>query len=142
MASLKRSSAFRNSREHPALAYRAISTAADGRSSAAVTGDLTLMHVNKLRKGVIALTKPEPADLDRAECCFRQALDVLADTVGGTSPKVSLALDRIGLACQLRGRDAFAEKYYTRSLTCRSFHRLAPVVGDLTAHSSRGASVN
>ncbi len=78
-----------------------------------------LMHANALlREGMIAIRKPESRDLDRGERCFRQALELLSGLLDDTDPKISYALDRLGVTCHMRGQYELAERYYLRSLDC------------------------
>jgi tetratricopeptide (TPR) repeat protein len=69
-----------------------------------------------IRAGMIALDHRGGRDLARAESCFREALDLLRACLGEPHAKVSYALDRIGLVCQMQGREAEAEALYLRSL--------------------------
>ncbi|MDX1567799.1 MAG: tetratricopeptide repeat protein [Longimicrobiales bacterium] len=69
-----------------------------------------------LRRGMVALDKSKPRRLDEAEVCFRQALDLLEEVLDEPHPRISYALDRIGLVCHLRGDVEEAESLYLRSL--------------------------
>ncbi len=69
-----------------------------------------------LRAGMVALDKHRPRRLDRAEMLFRAALDLLVAVLAEPHPRISYALDRLGLIYQLRGRLEEAEPLYTRAL--------------------------
>jgi tetratricopeptide (TPR) repeat protein len=85
-----------------------------------------------IREGMIALTRVSPRDLDRAGRCFREALDLLIDRLGEPHPKVSYALDRLGLICQMRGQLDDAERLYLRSLAILDDGRKPSHWNDLT----------
>ncbi|MFW6200156.1 MAG: tetratricopeptide repeat protein [Gemmatimonadota bacterium] len=69
-----------------------------------------------LRRGMVALDKSRPRRLDEAEGCFRRALDLLEGVLDEPHPRISYALDRIGLVCHLQDRLEEAEALYLRSL--------------------------
>lgn len=69
-----------------------------------------------LRVGMVALDKFRPRRLEDAERHFRKALVLLERVLTAPHPRISYALDRIGLACHLQGRLDEAEALYLRSL--------------------------
>jgi hypothetical protein len=85
-----------------------------------------------IREGMIALTRVSPRDLDRAERCFRAALELLVERLGEPHPKVSYALDRLGAVCQLRRQLDDAERLYLRSLAVLDDGRRPSHWNDLT----------
>jgi hypothetical protein len=85
-----------------------------------------------VREGMIALTRVSPRDLDRAERCFRDALELLVQRLGEPHPKVSYVLDRLGVVCQLRRQLDDAERLYLRSLAVLDDGRRPSHWNDLT----------
>lgn len=85
-----------------------------------------------LRAGMIALNKVRPPDLERAARCFREALDLLIERLGEPYPKVSYALDRLGLVSQMRGELEEAERLYVRSLALLADGRAPSPWNDVT----------
>jgi hypothetical protein len=85
-----------------------------------------------IREGMIALTRVSPRDLDRAERCFRHALELLVQRLGEQHPKVSYVLDRLGLVCQMRRQLDDAERLYLRSLAVLDDGRRPSHWNDLT----------
>jgi len=69
-----------------------------------------------LRTGMLALIKRPPRYVERAEACFREALELLTEVLDEPHPRISFALDRIGLCCHMRGHLEEAEGLYRRSL--------------------------
>ncbi len=69
-----------------------------------------------LRTGMVAVAKCEPPQLARAERCFREALDLLTDAWQEPHPRISYALDRLGLVRHLQDDLEGAESLYLRSL--------------------------
>jgi hypothetical protein len=70
-----------------------------------------------LRHGMILLAKKSIEDcVIVAEDCFRDGLSRLLADVGEMHPKVAYACDRIGLVCQLQGREEEAEAMYLRAI--------------------------
>lgn len=73
-----------------------------------------------LRRGMILLSKKSVEDaVAVAEECFREALSLLISTVSEMHPKVAYACDRIGLVCQIQGREEEAEAMYLRAVALR-----------------------
>jgi tetratricopeptide (TPR) repeat protein len=85
-----------------------------------------------IREGMIALTRVSPRDLDRAERCFRDALELLVQRLGEPHPKVSYVLDRLGVVYQLRRQLDDAERLYLRSLAVLDDGRQPSHWNDLT----------
>lgn len=69
-----------------------------------------------LRTGMVALGKCHPPQLERAERCFREALYLLTQAWEEPHPRISYALDRIGLVRHMQGDLQEAEELYLRSL--------------------------
>lgn len=69
-----------------------------------------------LREGMVALQKSRPSQFDRAERCFSAAVILLTDVLDEPHPRISWALDRLGLTYHLQDRLAEAERLYVRSL--------------------------
>jgi hypothetical protein len=73
-----------------------------------------------LRRGMILLAKKSADDyVAVAEECFRDALSTVLSTVGEMHPKMAYACDRVGLVCQIQGREEEAEAMYLRAIALR-----------------------
>lgn len=69
-----------------------------------------------LRAGMVALDKSRPRRFDKAEQRFAAAIDLLTGVLEEPHPRISYALDRLGLTGHLQGRLGEAERLYVRSL--------------------------
>lgn len=92
-------------------------TETSGPQEPPASGNPSLIRAEALlRVGMVALTKSRPRRLDDAELHFRKALGILEEVLPSPHPRISYALDRIGLVCHLQGRLDEAEDFYLRSL--------------------------
>ncbi len=84
-----------------------------------------------LRHGMILLTKRPGEDyVPAAEQCFRDALSMLLSGVCEVHPKMAYACDRIGMVCQIQGKDEEAEEMYLRAIAIRDAGAWSPTLWD------------